>query len=351
MNHLLGNNQSGYKRVLLHILFWVSYISFFILQYAVVSENLNVLRTAAGLSLTAIIDIGASYFSVYILLQKFLLRQKYAGFVILSIVSVAIFIIAQRSMLYYVNFPLFYPDSPSRMRGFWEFNPFYTFINIYSVVALFAAIKLIKNWFMVQKQKAELESKNKSSEMALLRSQLNPHFLFNTLNNIDSLIFSNQQKASDAIIKLSDILRSVIYENEEMVSLQKEVEYIKNYIDLQSLRLKNKDFVEFEHDQACLRKKIAPMLLLPFVENAFKHGFKNTPSPGIVIRLACSNSAITFEIVNKVNMHIDINKDGTPGVGLKNTRRRLELIYGSDYKLDFDSNDQEFRVRLALKNQ
>jgi len=351
MKHIFENSQHGVKRVLLHILFWLSYISFFIIQYEIISKNFDIKTGSLSLGLFALIDIAASYFTVYILLEKFLLNKKYVWFVLLLLFSMAFFIIAQRAMGYYITLPLIYPNSPSNLRGFWDFNPFFKLVNIYQVVVLFASIKLIKFWFIDQKRKAELESKNKTSEMAMLRSQLNPHFLFNTLNNIDSLIFSNQQKASDAIIKLSDILRSVIYENNEKVLLSKEIEYIKNYIDLQSLRLKNKNFVEFNYEQRCQQKKIAPMLLLPFVENAFKHGFKNTASPGIIINLSCTKTSISFKIMNKKNLHMEINKDATPGVGLKNTKRRLELIYGSDHQLQINDGEQEYQVKLELKNQ
>jgi len=351
MKHILESSQHGFKRVLLHILFWLSYISFFIIQYEVISKNFDIKIGSLSLSFSALIDIAASYFTVYVLLQKFLLTKKYVWFIVLLLLSMAFFIIAQRAMGYFVTLPLFYPDSQSNLRSFWDFNPFFKLINIYQVVVLFTSIKLIKFWFIDQKRKAELESKNKISEMAMLRSQLNPHFLFNTLNNIDTLIFSNQQKASDAIIKLSDILRSVIYENDEQVSLSKEIKYIKNYIDLQSLRLKNKEFVQFNYESACLSKKIAPMLLLPFVENAFKHGFKNTASPGIKIDLTCTNDRIVFSIMNKKSQHMEINKDATPGVGLKNTKRRLELIYGSNHQLMIFDENEEYKVKLELKNQ
>ncbi len=348
MNPLTKNSQIGIKRVLLHILFWLSYISFFVLQYAVISPNFELKRTIAGLCLTALVDILASYFTFHILLQRFLLKKNYLWFVVLFLLSVAFFVIAQRALLQYVNIPLLYPDSPSRLRGFWEFNPFYTFLNIYMVVVLFSTVKLIKYWFVDQKQKAELESKNRISEMALLRSQLNPHFLFNTLNNIDTLIMKDQQKASDAIIKLSDILRSVIYESDEKVTVVKEIDYLNNFIDLQRLRLKDPDFVSFEIDVHCKNQKIAPMLLIPFVENAFKHGLKNVPSPGICIKLQCDSNSVIFEVTNQINDHIVQNKDAVSGIGLANTKRRLELLYPKNHQLDIVKDDYQFKAKLKI---
>ncbi len=348
MNPFNKKSQAGIKRILLHILFWLSYISFFVLQYAVISPNFELKRTIAGLCLTALVDIFASYFTFHVLLQRFLLKKNYLWFVVLFLLSVAFFVIAQRAILQYVNIPLLYPDSPSRLRGFWEFNPFYTFLNIYLVVVLFSAVKLIKYWFVDQKQKAELESKNRISEMALLRSQLNPHFLFNTLNNIDTLIMKDQQKASDAIIKLSDILRSVIYESDEKVTIIKEIDYLNNFIDLQRLRLKDPDFVSFEIDVHCKNQKIAPMLLIPFVENAFKHGLKNVPSPGICIKLQCDSNSVIFEVTNQINAHIIQNKDAVSGIGLANTKRRLELLYPKNHQLDIVKDDYQFKAKLKI---
>ncbi len=348
MNPFNKKSQAGMKRILLHLLFWVSYISFFVLQYAFISPSFDFKRTTTGLCFTVLIDISASYFTFYILLQRFLLKKNYLWFAILLPLSAAVFIILQRAMLYYVNIPFLYPDSPIRLRGFWEFNPFYSFLNIYLVVVLFASIKLIKYWFIDQKQKAELESKNKISEMALLRSQLNPHFLFNTLNNIDALIMKDQQKASDAIIKLSDILRSVIYESDEKVAIYKEIDYLNSFIDLQRLRLKDPDFVSFEVDVKCRNQKIAPMLLIPFVENAFKHGLKNVPSPGIYIKLYCNRNSVIFEVKNQINDQIIQNKDAVSGIGLANTKRRLELLYPKKHQLDVGKDDHQFKAKLML---
>lgn len=348
MNSNLKHNHTTIKRVVLHILFWVIYVTIFVLQYAILSPNFDFKRTVAGLCLSVVIDISASYFTFHILLQKFLLRKNYLWFAILLPLSVGLFVLAQRALLVYINLPLLYPDSPSRLRSFWEFNPFYTLLNIYLVVVLFTTIKLVKYWFIDQKQKAELESKNKISEMALLRSQLNPHFLFNTLNNIDALIMKDQQKASDAIIKLSDILRSVIYESDEKVSIHKEIDYLNSFIDLQRLRLKDPNFVSFEIKGNCMKQKIAPMLLIPFVENAFKHGLKNVPSPGIKIILSCQSNSIIFEVTNQINDRIIQNKDAVSGIGLANTKRRLELLYPHHHELDIDKSDHQFIVKLQI---
>lgn len=338
----------GGTRLLLHILFWVAYILFFFVQGALFKEGHYSWANLASLSLTAIVDILAAYFTVYYLLPKFLFTKKYLQFSVLFLLSAAAAIILQRILLYYISYPMFYGEMSDKVSSFWKINPFYTFFNIYTVVGLFTSIKLLKYWYQNQQIKTELENKNKTSELALLRSQLNPHFLFNTLNNIDSLILTNPDKASDSIIKLSDIMRFMIYDIADVITLDKEINYLKSYISLQKLRLKDPKFVKFTVEGNCSGKKIAPMLFIPFVENAFKHGLKNVKSPGIDIKLKCEENSINFEVVNFIDESLELSKDKTPGIGLANTKRRLELLYPGKHKFDIKRNNGNYVASLTI---
>ncbi len=346
LKSFLSNQMS---RILTHFLFWVSYIIFFYFQYALFEKDIDSFATLGSLTLTASVDIFAAYFTVYFLLPKFLFKKRYFGFAVLFLTSAVAAILLQRVLLYYISFPIFYPDSISSTKSFWHINPFYSFFNIYTVVSLFAVIKLMKYWYKNQQLKKELETKNRTSELALLRSQLNPHFLFNTLNNIDALISSDQEKASDSVIKLSEIMRFTLYEaNNDRVSLEKEVNYLENYISLQQLRLKNPYFVKFENKLDCKGKNIAPMLFIPFVENAFKHGLKNIVAPGIEILLSCENGILNFEVVNRYSLIEEHNKDATSGIGLVNTKKRLELLYPDKHKLEIRKSAGIFKVNLQI---
>jgi len=339
------------SRVLLHIAFWVGYIVFVLLQYAFFEEDLNYFNALGSLTFTAFIDIGATYFTVYFLLPKFLFKKKYWKFAVLFLLSAAFFIIAQRAMLYYVTMPLFYSgEMGAKYKVFWQINPIYSFFNIYTVVGFFASVKLLKYWYKSQQTRVELENKNKTSELALLRTQLNPHFLFNTLNNIDSLILTNPNKASDAIIKLSDIMRFMLYDtNTDQVSLEKEINYLESYISLQKIRLKDPSFVSFAKEGSCMGKTIAPMLFIPFVENAFKHGLKNVKSPGIEIRLKCRADSVTFDVVNHIDSENNFNKDSTQGIGLANTQRRLELLYPERHTFTIRQENGLYISSLEIK--
>lgn len=352
MNELYKYKNSAFVRVLSHLAFWVAYIFFFFFQYKFFSREFDPVSALGSLTITAFVDIAAAYFTVYFLLPKFLFKRKYVWFAVLFLLSAAVAIIFQRAIMVYVTHPLFYSEMTEKYSSFWHINPFYSFFNIYTVVSLFATIKLMKYWYKNQKLRMELESKNKTSELALLRTQINPHFLFNTLNNIDALITTDQEKASDAVIKLSDIMRFVLYEaKNDNIAIEKEIEYLENYISLQQLRLKNPFFVNFTKDSTCKHRTIAPMLFIPFVENAFKHGQKNIVAPGIEINLNCSDGNINFEVINRHSLLKDQNKDTASGIGLVNVKKRLELLYPKKHKLIIDDRNGLFKIKLVLMSK
>jgi len=210
-------------------------------------------------------------------------------------------------------------------------------------------IKFMIDWFNTQKQKSELLARTKTSELALLRNQINPHFLFNTLNNLYSLVYKKSDEAPSMVMKLSDIMRYMLYDaNSDKVMLEKEIEYLESFIELNALRIKEVKFVEFDVEGEILDKMIPPMLLVPFVENAFKHGRKNYKLPGITIRLIVTGNRLNFDIRNYLPAGPMINKDRQGGIGLENVKKRLDMIYPGNYSLEIDQNEEEFHVRLIL---
>jgi ligand-binding sensor domain-containing protein/sensor histidine kinase YesM len=203
--------------------------------------------------------------------------------------------------------------------------------------------------FQAQQLKTELTAQNQTSELALLRSQINPHFLFNTLNNIYSLVYQKSESGPEAVMKLSEIMRYMLYEaTSEKVLLQNEINYLKSFIELQLLRIKNREFVSFNINGNVERRTISPMLLIAFVENAFKHGVKRGVNPGIIINLDVSDNKITFEVINYCRRNGELNKDLTGGIGLANIKRRLELLHPNKFKLDILNNEDLYHVKLHI---
>jgi two-component system, LytTR family, sensor kinase len=204
------------------------------------------------------------------------------------------------------------------------------------------------------KQKAdyidkERQTENLKTELSFLRSQISPHFIFNVLNNIVAMVRFKSDKVEDTVVKLSALLQYMLYEtDEEKVLVQNEVTYLKSYIDLQSQRFGNKIQVITQFDAFENGNLIEPMLLIPFVENAFKHGYGLIQNPIIEINLKCFEQQLFFEVKNKYNPH-DHQKDKSSGIGLGNVKRRLELLYPNRYNLKIEQNQEWFIVKLKLE--
>jgi two-component system LytT family sensor kinase len=212
-------------------------------------------------------------------------------------------------------------------------------------------IRLAIGWFDSQKLKSELLLQNQTSELALLRSQVNPHFLFNTLNNIYSLVYRKSEDAPAAVMKMSAIMRYMLFDAAaDKVLLEKEIEYLKSFIELQQLRTRQKDFVSLTIRGGLEGRTIVPMLLIPFVENAFKHGNKGAPSPGIIISLTAEPGRIHFEISNYIKKNIEVSPDYVRGIGLNNVRRRLELLFPGKHTLETWEDQDMYHVKLILES-
>jgi two-component system, LytTR family, sensor kinase len=208
--------------------------------------------------------------------------------------------------------------------------------------------RVILNWFGTMNQKAEIDKQKLAVELDLLKSKLNPHFLFNTLNNIDSLIQQDPEEASRALIKLSGIMRYLTYEtSSETVELEREIEYIRNYIDLHRIRIKSPDDIRFEVSGRT-NLRISPALFVPLLENAFKYAQFGKTNPCIDINLASDNGTIIFKISNHFQ-EVPISAEQKPsGFGIANLQKRLGLLYPSRHRLDISKNEQEFNVALTI---
>lgn len=207
-------------------------------------------------------------------------------------------------------------------------------------------IRFAVDWFSDERVQRNLESEKKDMELQFLKSQLNPHFLFNSLNNIYSLAYQKSDKTADAILKLSEIMRYMIYEsNDSWVSLDKEIQYVESYVELQKLRFKDGAAVEITINGVIDGQKIVPLILISFVENAFKHGVANDHGDPIKINIIANQKILHFSVSNKKSA---ANKDAIGGVGLNNVERRLQLLYPDRYKLNIVNSSTHYTTELML---
>lgn len=214
-------------------------------------------------------------------------------------------------------------------------------------VFLSTAFKFSVDWFLNEKVRKDLESEKLIAELAFLRSQINPHFLFNSLNNIYSLAYQKSDRAPEAIMKLSEIMRYMLQEsNEPRVNLAREIRYLENYIELQKLRFKGQAYINLIISGEYSKQSIAPLILISFVENAFKHGVASDPEHPIQINININNNKLLFDIHNKKSL---LNKDESSGIGLSNVKRRLDLLYLHQYDLQVQEDDDFYYCRLSLK--
>ena len=292
-----------------------------------------------------VVNISLFYINYLIILPTFLNRKKYlwVGLSILLLVMVTAFI--KCGLAYYFYDIVIKREGSKFIMDFWLYYSSAAFVSCFFIL-LSTVLKFIQDWFLNEKVKSNLENENLIAELAFLKSQINPHFLFNSLNNIYSLAYQKSEKTPEAILKLSEIMRYMLYEsNEDKVALSNEIRYLENYIELQKLRFKDNIYIKFEINGDPLGLMITPLVLISFVENAFKHGIATDIENPISIVLNLSEDKLFFHVSN---IKSSMNKDITGGIGLQNVQRRLSLIYKDRYRLHIDDDNDIYNCELYL---
>jgi LytS/YehU family sensor histidine kinase len=217
--------------------------------------------------------------------------------------------------------------------------------------AIGTSYRLISDRMKEDEEIKEQENERLKSELSFLRSQISPHFMFNVLNSVVSLSRRKPEMVEPVVVKLSELMRYMIYEtNDSIVPISKELAYLESYIDLQRIRFGNDIQINFTHELGPTSSSIEPMLLIPFVENAFKHGVGFIENPTIEIELKDSAKELTFHVANKKGATLNEKKDESSGIGLANVNRRLELLYPSNHELVIKESDSEFEITLTIKH-
>ncbi len=305
--------------------------------------------------------VGIFYLNYYVLIPKFLSQRKfrkYAGSIIIILVVVF-------ATFYFVR-----PERPEFSREIIERRmaerleqggrgrPSKVFVFSFGIIilstislALSTSIRGTREWLTNEKRLKEIENQKLTAELSYLKAQINPHFFFNTLNGIYALARQKSDQTPEVILKLSSLMRYIIYDaNESTVLLDKELEHIENYIDLQKIRLNKKIKVNLEINGNPDGLQIAPLLFSVFLENAFKHGLDYSKKNTIDIKLLIENSSLFFELKNPIpdTAPKELNTNQS-GLGLKNIKKRLKLIYPEQHRLSIYKADKHHIVELFLK--
>jgi sensor histidine kinase YesM len=342
------NNPTGLlfrHRLWWHILFWVFIYLFYSLTYGSYSEK-YAQEFISNLYLLPV-RIAGTYIFIYYIIPKFLLARKYLAFSALVIVHAVLFgfvmwlvmyfLIYCKGCIYDTKYPLIYLP-----------KIFAILIGNYEIPAIAALIVITKRWYVDQQVTRELEKEKLEAELKFLKSQIHPHFLFNTLNNLYALTLKKSDKAPDMVIRISEMLDYMLYQsNEREVPLSKEIDLLNTYLELEKTRYGKRLDLSFNIRGNAENKLIAPLLLLPFVENSFKHGASSDiEKPFIKIMLEITGPSLVLKVTNSYGSQIKENC--CEGIGLKNVKRRLDLLYKDHHELQVSQIDGIFEVIFRL---
>lgn len=336
------------KRILLHFLLWSAYVAVeFIANLPHYRDKGELLRqTIFFLPVIAL----PFYFVAYFLVPRLLWRGKKMLFWLSSII---VFLLVMIFRLQWENWYWHLHGEREVRLPLSKISK--NLFRDYAVIALGVCLKIIRDWDKKDRLATQLQGEKRDAELQFLRAQIHPHFLFNTLNNLYGLALKNSPHTPDSILKLSGLLDFILYEcNAERIPLRKEIKLIRHYIELERLRFGDRLALTFEPKNPDDELPVAPLLLLPFVENAFKHGAANTASDTVFVKidLYTEDKTLFFQVENsKSNRPNNAMDNGHKGIGLRNVEKRLELLYPGRYELKKIEGEDVFLIALKLQLQ
>ncbi len=286
--------------------------------------------------------LGLFYANAFFFIPALAYRRKVGLYVLAIAASVALMLVID--VLY---FHLFIPGVNFRVYNYFAFNT----LPIVFVLIASTAYRLIIDRIKARQREKDRIAENLKTELSLLRSQVSPHFMFNVLNNMVALARKKSDLLEPSLMKLSQLLRYMLYETHERVPLQKEVEYLQSYIDLQAQRFGKQVDIRSSFQVGDGSQSIEPMLLIPYVENAFKHGVSMIQDPSIDIILNVEANRLDFRVRNKFRREGEEVKDEASGIGMVNVERRLKLLYPGKHRLRIQREDPWFDVHLHIDLQ
>ena len=330
------------KYKLHHVLIWMLVFgTWFLFRY----EGYSLPATAFKVTLIKVIDLAALvYFTNYVLIPKLLYKKKYVLFAV-TLISLIVL-----SSLLKMNIIGRMTNNPALLNisGNWKARVYDNVLPHIFLVLAGAAFKLMFDYTAMQKKMADMAKEKAEAELSFLKSQINPHFLFNSINAVYFLIDKENKEAREALHKFSDMLRYQLYEaGGDKIPIEKEIDFLNDYVALQKLRKDDQYKVDFSADTEVKGFSIEPLLLVSFVENAFKHiSHRSNETNYVKVKLSKTNGTLDFQVENSKEDAISTEKNG--GIGLQNVKRRLELLYPGKYDLNIQNGEDVFTVHLKL---
>lgn len=347
-NNQIFNKNAIYsfltQRKVYHSLFWIGY---YILLIILERGDESLMDTMFNEFINLIFYAIIVYVNILYLIPHFLKKKKIFTYLVL-LIALAIFITPIKLFAFHFRFT----GDEVKQAGLIAQQHYFYLANLFIAFGS-TLVSIIMDWMQHQRERTVLENQNIQSELRFLKSQINPHFLFNTLNSIYALTLKKSDDAPEIVVKLSEMLRYMLYEcNEKLVPLSKEVHYIQNYLSLEQLRHGGKISINFDVEGEVNGETIAPLLFVPFLENSFKHGASKTIKDGYV------NVVLKMKEKEQIQFVVENNKTDTiptanhslksGGIGLANLDRRLKILYPNKHKLTINNSPNVYKITLDL---
>jgi two-component system, LytTR family, sensor kinase len=325
-----------------HVLFWLAYYSWSVIVSA--SYDYVFFRAFMSEAVNLPLKIVSTYFILYYLLPRYFRKKKYKQFFLYFLLVILCGAFIFRITQGFLILPLLYEERPFTP---WDLGRYlWSVFELFSVAAIALSIKIFKMKYEQDSKEQELQKEKLQAELNFLKAQINPHFLFNTLNNIYGLALKNSAQTPEAILKLSELLRFIVYDgSSETIPIEHEVKLLEDYIELEKLRYGERLCISFDKRIDDAGQRLSPLILLPFIENSFKHGAGGARfNAFIAMDLHLHDGLLLFSVTNSKN-----NGDSfTDGLGLKNIKRQLELTYGVHHRLAIQNSGDRFSVDLQV---
>ncbi|MEQ5790746.1 histidine kinase [Muricauda sp. NFXS6] len=337
------------REVRFNIYFWLIYFLYEWLGLASVGDEFD--RYFETACVLVPLSFVASFFTVKVLVPRFFVTGRRKEFWLYLLLSALVFTLARRGFHYFYIYPTYLPHALEEMPYLYWPKLLIDLVNIYLIVGLYAMFHFVRELYRQQQISAALKQDKVETELQLLKSQVHPHFMFNTLNNIYALAENGDPRTKDLIYRLSAFLSYNLYEvSAETVSLEKELEFIRNYIELERVRYDGELDISMNVFQTMGDVRISPMLLLPLVENALKHSLGDEDAQRwIRMDLTRDDDWLTIKIENSLVEDRSTGADKSSGLGLENLKKRLDILYPKAYELQLLEEEVSFMAILKIK--
>lgn len=342
-------NTSSRIPIKFHLFFWFCYFLFNVIRWGSYFDDFwySLKSNLVEFPLHIIIV----YFNIYFLIPKFILTKKYKRYILFLLLTLILLYCIRTGLNFLLVSKNIWPEAEGTQQAF-SFNHIIAVVlgELY-VVALASSIKLALDWIYEKRRAEEFQKIQLSTELDLLKSQIQPHFFFNTLNNLYALTLEKSDVAPEVVLKLSDIMQYILYDvKEPLINLYDEINYIQNYLDLEKLRYGDKVNSKINITGNIENVKVPPLLFLPFIENCFKHGSKENELIKVQIAFeVLKNNMLKFKVQNNFNEFSESTKKH--GIGIKNVKRRLELLFNNKFEFQTIIKENNYLVSLKIPIQ